>query len=235
MTGSDGLPEPDTAASRGAGSEKSLEDYVVGLFAKEDEHLLRIRRAMDRAELPTIQLPAATGRALQLLLRAIGARRVVEVGTLAGYSALWIARGLRDDLEPGEGGLVSIEIDSDRAALARDLLSQTEVAHRIEVREGDAAALLEEMAPDGSLDAVFLDADKEGLPRYVHHARRLLRPGGLLCVDNALWRGQVADDSANDAATAAIRRSHEMIAEDPAFDATILPVGDGLLVGLRRA
>ncbi|MEX0936047.1 MAG: O-methyltransferase, partial [Gemmatimonadota bacterium] len=164
---------------------------------------------------------------------SVGARRVLEVGTLAGYSALWIARSLPPEPDGVEPGLVTLEVDPDRADLARRLLDATEVADRIEVRVGEAAALLAEIGPDGSFCAVFLDADKEGLPRYVHHARRLLRVGGLLCVDNALWRGRVTDRSVQDAATTAIRQSHELVSEDPAFDATILPVGDGLLVARR--
>lgn len=231
MTGSEPLPEPETASAPREAA--TLEAYVSGLFAEEDTHLVRIRQAMVDADLPTIQLPAVTGRALQLLLGLVGARRVLEVGTLAGYSALWIARSLQWDPDGVEPGLVTLEVDPDRADLARRLLDATEVADRIEVRVGEAAELLAEVGPDGSFCAVFLDADKEGLPRYVHHARRLLRVGGLLCVDNALWRGRVADHSVQDAATAAIRQSHELVSEDPAFDATILPVGDGLLVARR--
>jgi predicted O-methyltransferase YrrM len=94
--------------------------------------------------------------------------------------------------------------------------------------------VLRSLGPDGSFDAILLDADKEGLPSYVVEARRLLRPGGLLLVDNALWRGQVLDPAVTDPATEAIRRSHENLRSDPAFDTTLLPVGDGLLVALRR-
>jgi predicted O-methyltransferase YrrM len=118
--------------------------------------------------------------------------------------------------------------------LARSLLKGAGAAERVRVLEGDARSLLPTLRPDGSFDAVFLDADKEGLPDYLPEARRLLRPGGLLVLDNALWRGQVADPEVTDPATGAIRRSHQLVAEDPAFDATIVPVGDGLLVALRR-
>ncbi|MEX1257663.1 MAG: class I SAM-dependent methyltransferase [Gemmatimonadota bacterium] len=225
-----GSPEPETAESF---FSASAEAYVRDRFAPEDDALRRIRQVMEAEGLPTIQLPAVTARAVQLLLRIAEARRVVEVGTLAGYSALWIARALPDESD-GEAGLVTIEVDPARAALARRLLAEAGVGGRVEVREGPADIVLRSLGPDGSFDAILLDADKEGLPSYVVEARRLLRPGGLLLVDNALWRGQVLDPAVTDPATEAIRRSHENLRSDPAFDATLLPVGDGLLVALRR-
>jgi len=216
-----------------SGSADALETYVEGRFASEDDALRLIRRAIEEEGLPPIQLPAVTGRAVQWLLRVIAARRVVEVGTLAGYSALWMAGALPDDLEEGEG-LLTLEIDPVRAAIARKLLSEAGVSHQVEVRVGDALELLPALGPDGAFDAVFLDADKEGLIGYLPEARRLLRPGGLLLIDNALWEGRVADPSVTDPATEGIRASHESLRQDPSFDTTILPVGDGLLVARRR-
>jgi caffeoyl-CoA O-methyltransferase len=235
VTGSSSSPDrsppvPATASGAGWGA---AEAYVEERFASEDDSLLRIRRAMEEAGLPTIQLPSATARAVQLLLRAIGARRVLEVGTLAGYSALWIARALPTELAEGEG-LLSLELEAERVELARELLAAAGVGNRVEIRQGDAAGLLPKLGPDGGFDAVLLDADKERLPEYVAEARRLLRPGGLLLVDNALWKGQVLDPEIRDPATEAIRESHAAVAADPAFDATLLTVGDGLLVALRR-
>jgi predicted O-methyltransferase YrrM len=222
--------EPETAASLYAASADA---YVRGRFATEDRAARRIREGAETAGLPTVQLPAVTARTLQLLLRMVGARRVVEVGTLAGYSALWIARALLARSCESDG-LLTIEIDPARAALARRNLDEAGVGDLVEVRVGSGREVLAELGPDASLDALFLDADKEGLPDYILEARRLLRPGGLLLVDNALWRGQVMDPGVDDDATEAIRRSHDLVRNDPAFDATILPVGDGLLVALRR-
>jgi len=215
-----------------AGGDPRLEEYVRGLFAVEDEHLREIREAISSGGLPEIQLPAVTARVVQLLLRIAGARRVLEVGTLAGYSALWIARALPDRLEP-EDGLLTIEVDPGRATLARTLLERAGVEDRVTVLEGDATSVLPGLGPDGSFDAVFLDADKERLPEYVREARRLLRSGGLLLVDNALWKGQVADPDVRDAATRGVREALAAVRDDPSFDATVLPVGDGLLLGRR--
>jgi len=226
-------PSPSPIQDGESGVADVLEAYVEGRFASEDEALRSIRRTIEEEGLPPIQLPAVTGRVVQWLLRLIAARRVVEVGTLAGYSALWIARALPDDLEEGEG-LVTLEIDPARSAIARRLLAKAGVGDRVDVRVGDAAELLPALGPNGAFDAVFLDADKEKLTGYIPEARRLLRPGGLLLIDNALWKGRVADPTMTDPATEGIRASHESLQHDPSFDTTILPVGDGLLVARRR-
>ena len=164
------------------------DEYVRRFFAAEDDCLREVRGRADQAGLPQIQLPPATARAVQVLLRAVGAKRVLEVGALAGYSAVWIARAL-----PPEGRLITLEIDPKHAALARQSLEAAGVADRAEVRVGDAATAMAELGPLGSFDAVFLDADKERYAQYAEEAARLLRSGGLLLADNALWKGRVAE------------------------------------------
>jgi caffeoyl-CoA O-methyltransferase len=207
----------------------ALEDWIEGHFAREDESLRAIRREMTEGGYPEIQLPPITARTLQLLLRLVGAHRVLEVGTLAGYSALWIVRAL-----PPGGTLTTVERSPERAAKARQLLDDAGVGDQVEVVVGEAAAVLADVAGDGAFDAVFLDADKEGLPEYLDQAARILSPGGLLLVDNALWKGRVVDPEARDEATEAVRAMARMVAADPAWDGSILPTGDGLLVALRQ-
>jgi caffeoyl-CoA O-methyltransferase len=219
-------PAPDTATRRT--DPARVEAYVEGLFAREDAALLEIRGAMARRELPTIQVPPTTGRLLQVLLRATGARRVLEVGTLGGYSALWMVRGL-----PREGRLLTLERDPERAALARDLLEAAGEADRVEVREGNAREILPALGPDGTFDALFLDADKPNLLFYLHQAERLLRPGGLLLVDNALWRGSVLDPGPGDPDTEALRAISREVAAGSPWTGTLVPVGDGVLVAVR--
>ncbi len=205
-----------------------LDLYVRRLYASEDDVLRRVRARADEAEMPAIQLPAATARAVQVLVRAVGACRVVEVGTLAGYSAIWIARAL-----PEDGRLVTIEIDADHAATAQRALADAGVDERVEIRVGDAAVILPELGPDGSVDVVFLDADKERYAVYLEEAARLLRPGGLLIADNAFWSGRVLDPGSDEIA-ALLDRFNRTLSSDSRFDATILPVGDGLMVAVRR-
>jgi caffeoyl-CoA O-methyltransferase len=207
----------------------ALEDWIEGHFAREDDSLRAIRREMTEGGYPEIQLPPITARTVQLLLRLVGARRVLEVGTLAGYSALWIIRAL-----PPGGTLTTVERSPERAATARRLLAEAGAGDRVEVVEGEADAVLAGVAGGGTFDALFLDADKEGLPGYLDHAARILAPGGLLLVDNALWKGKVLDAEARDEATEAVRAMARKIAADPGWDGSILPTGDGLLVALRQ-
>ena len=226
----DGAPDrvPSGAPDPSEYDHDGLDLYVQRLFAREDDALRRTRERADEAGMPGIQLPPATARALQLLVRAADVRRAVEVGTLAGYSAIWIARAL-----PEDGELVTLEINPEHAAVARRSLEDAGVADRVEARVGDAAQLLGALGPDGSFDLVFVDADKERYTQHLGQAARLLRPGGLFVADNAFWKGQVLDPGSDDLA-AVLDRFNRKVADDPRFDATILPVGDGLLVGVRR-
>ncbi len=217
-----GAPEPSEL------DHDALDRYVQRLYASEDDHLRRVRARADELDMPRIQLPPATARALQVLVRAVGARRVLEVGTLAGYSAIWIARAL-----PTDGELTTVEINPEHASVARRSVEQAGLADRVDVRIGDAAEVLAEMGPGGSFDVVFLDADKERYTMYLEEAARLLRPRGLLVADNAFWAGRVLDP-ASDALADALNRFNEMLSSDRRFDATILPVGDGLMVAVRR-
>ncbi len=220
-------PVPSGAPAPSELDHDALDDYVQRLFAREDDALRRARLRADEAGMPTIQLPPSTARAVQVLLRAVGARRVVEVGTLAGYSAIWMARALPDD-----GRLVTIEVDPGHAAVAQRSLTDAGVDDRVRIHRGDAADVLGGLGPAGTFDAVFLDADKERYSVYLEEAARLLRRGGLLLADNALWSGRVLDPG-SDAIADALNRFNEAVSSDPRFEATILPVGDGLMVGVR--
>lgn len=203
-----------------------FDSYVGALFAPEDPVLMALREDADREGLPPIAISPDTGRLLQVLLRAIGARRVLEVGTLGGYSALWMARAL-----PPDGRLLTLERDAAHAAFARRHLAAAGVADRVEVREGHALQLLP--ALDGErFDLVFLDADKEPLPTYLDWALRLVRPGGAIVADNALWGGRVLDDRATDEATVAVREFNRRLATDPRLTSIVVPTHDGVAIGI---
>jgi len=150
---------------------------------------------------------------------------VVEVGTLAGYSAIWIAKAL-----PENGRLWTLEKDRRHAEVARESLRQAGVADRVEVLVGDAVDLLPGLATHGPFDAVFVDADKGRYDRYGRWAAKNLRPGGLLIGDNAYYFGKLLDESEE---ASAMRRFHEEAARH--FDSVCLPTPDGLLVGMRRS
>ena len=203
-------------------------DYIAGLFAPEDELLAALREEADRTGLPPIAVSADEGRLLQVLLMSIRARRVLEVGTLGGYSAIWMARVLPDD-----GELLSIEIEQRHAEFARRYVQRAGLADRVDVRVGRALDVLPSL--DGEkFDAVFLDADKEPMPNYFEWALRLLRPGGLLIADNTLWGGRVLDDAERDEKTTAVREFNRRMATDPRVLSILVPTHDGVAIGVVR-
>lgn len=203
-----------------------VDEYIASLFARDDDVLAALREAADREGLPPIAISAVTGRLLQVLLIAIRAERVLEVGTLGGYSAIWMARGL-----PPSGRLITIEIDARHAEFARSYFSRARLDGRIDLRIGRALDVLPSF--DGErFDAIFLDADKEPLPTYFEWAVRLLRPGGLLIADNALWGGRVLDPEIADEGTRGVREFNRRLSSDERVVGTIVPVGDGLSVAV---
>ncbi len=211
----------------GDGQERLLE-YARELFARESEVHEWIRAQIEARGFPPIHVSALEGRILAVLAGLVGASRLLEIGTLGGYSALWLVSLLSEDAR-----LISIENDPHHAELAREAIRRAGEEERIELRVGDARELLEhEILPDpasrGAFDLVFIDADKEGYPYYLEAAADLLRPGGLLLGDNAFWEGKVVDDSARDPATEAIREFNRRLSEDRRFRGVILPVRDGL-------
>lgn len=208
-------------------SADALADYVDGLFVREPPLLAELRERLDRGSFPAIQVPAATGRVLELIARLMEARRVLEIGTLGGYSALWLLRGM-----PSDGEIVSLEKEAEHAALAREFVERAGETERTEIRVGDARELVPGLAPDGGWDLVFIDADKESYPIYLEEAARLLRPGGAVLADNAFWQGRVVEDD-DDPATRGVRAFNRALADSEDFRATVLPVGDGVALGVR--
>ena len=201
-------------------------DYLASLFAPEDETLLALREEADRNGLPPIAISPDEGRLLQVLLSAIGARRVLEVGTLGGYSAIWMARAL-----PADGSLVSIEMDARHAEFARRFIARAGLERVVEVRVGRALDLLP--ALDGArFDAIFLDADKEPLPTYFEWGLRLVRRGGLIIADNALWGGRVVDERVDDDATRGVREMNRRMATDSRVASILVPTHDGVAIGV---
>jgi predicted O-methyltransferase YrrM len=205
-----------------------LARYVTDLFAVEDAALAAIRTRHRTADLPDILISAEEGKLLHVLVRAAGAHRVLEVGTLGGYSGVWIARAL-----PPGGELVTIEKDVRHARIARQTFASAGVADRVTLLEGEALELLPGLEP--GFDAVFLDADKAPLPEYLEWSLRLLRLGGLLLCDNAFIDGGVVDPAARSPDVEGVRAFNRRAASDPRLVATIVPVRDGLAVAVKVA
>jgi caffeoyl-CoA O-methyltransferase len=201
--------------------------YVAELFAAEDAVLEELRRASSQAGLPEISIDCAQGKLLQVLLRAVSAHRVLELGTLGGYSGVWMARALPDD-----GLLITIERDGQRASLARHFFERAGIADRVSVRVGPAANLLPNLVQEGPFDAVFIDADKENYPLYLDWCSANVRAGGLVIADNALKRGQVLDSQTQDPGVLGIQEFNRRLASDPQFTSIVVPMRDGMAIAV---
>ena len=199
--------------------------YVERLHAAHDPALAAAFAAPRDRGLPEIQVGPSEGKLVSLLLALVGAKRVVEIGTLTGYSALWIARAL-----PADGRLYTIEREPEHARVAREMFDKADVGARITCLEGDAIALLDQLATEHApFDAVFIDADKGRYDHYGRFAARHLRPGGLLLADNSYFFGRLLEDSLE---AQAMRRFHEEATKQ--FDTVCIPTPDGLLLGIKR-
>jgi caffeoyl-CoA O-methyltransferase len=211
-----------------------IDDYVENLFAPQDAALESALRESQGAGLPKIQVSPNEGKLLQLLAEIVGARRILEIGTLGGYSAINLARGM------AEGGtLISLEIDERHAVVARKNIERAGLAETVEIRVGDARELLAELAEGevGPFDLVFIDADKEGYPEYLEWSVRLTRPGSLILADNTIRGGSVLDP--RDDSARATRDFNEKIANDPRLSAIVVPLirdrVDGLAIARVRS
>ena len=208
--------------------DEALFAFIQGHTIREDPLLRDLRQAAAVAGLPEIHIAPEQAAFLQLVLRAARCRHVVEVGTLGGYSAIAMARGL-----PEDGRLITLELEPKHAAFAEQWLARSDQRHKIEVRVGDAKETLRRCA-DASADAMFVDADKEGYVVYLQQAMRILRPGGILLADNVLAGGQVHDSKAKSATARAIRQFHDAVAATPGLRSVIVPLGDGCLFGVKQ-
>lgn len=204
----------------------SLERYVTELFAVEDPILEKIRARHAAENLPAINVSPEEGKLLHLLLLMIGATRVLEIGALGGYSGVWLGRAL-----PAGGELITIEKDPKHARVAREAFDMARLHGRVRLIEGSALEVLPTLQP--GFDAVFIDADKEPLPKYFEWGMRLLRTGGLLLCDNAFFHGAALDESDRSGNALGVRAFNKLAASDPRLVATIIPVRDGLVVGLK--
>lgn len=200
--------------------------YAEGYLA-EDEVLSRARARAE--EVGVVPIGPGGGAALRLLAAALAARAVVEVGTGTGVSGLWLLRGMRAD-----GVLTTVDLEAEHQRLAREAFAEEAVPHnRARLIPGPALEVLPRLT-DGAYDLVFCDADKKEYAAYLEQALRLLRPGGIVAFDNALWHDRVADPAQRDAETVTIRELGRTVREDERLVAALLPVGDGLLAAVKR-
>jgi predicted O-methyltransferase YrrM len=212
----------------------AVDRYISDLLVKPDAALEAALADSAAAGLPPISVSVSQGKLLYILAKLQGARNILEVGTLGGYSAIWMARAL-----PAGGRLVTLEIDAKHAAVARANLARAGVADIVELRLGPALETLPKLAAErrGPFDLVFIDADKPSNPEYFQWALKLSRPGSLIVVDNVVRDGAVLDAASKDASVQGVRRLNALMAAEPRVSATaIQTVGskgyDGFAVAL---
>jgi predicted O-methyltransferase YrrM len=200
--------------------------YLAARTRGEDAFLRELKEAARAAGIPAIWIAPEQANLLQILLKAIGARSVLEVGTLAGYSAIAMARAL-----PEGGRLTTIEIEPKHAEFAERWAACSDVAGKVRVLRGSGQSILPGL-PGWSFDAAFLDADKSGYPFYLRECLRLVRRGGLVMVDNAFAFGELFAAEPRDRETAAVRAFNDLVPTVAGLHAVIVPLGDGMWVGV---
>ena len=218
------------AAIRTIPIDSVLAQYIEQTYTPEDDVWRRLRAETARLPAAGMQIGPDQARLLGWLVRLIGARRCLEIGTFTGASALAVAQALPDD-----GRLICCDVSAEWTAIARKFWTEAGVADKIELRLAPALQTLAELRRAGipPFDFAFIDADKEPLPSYFEAVLELIRPNGLIAVDNTLWGGAVADPGRRDPDTNAIRRFNETVARDSRVDVTLLTVGDGLTLARK--
>lgn len=208
--------------------ESSLDAYVDSHISPEPEHLHRLTRESHLRLINGRMVSGhLQGRLLKMLTQLCAPRLAVELGTFTGYSALCIAEGL-----PADAKLVTIEVDDELEDFIRRQLDSSGHGDKVELRIGPALDICRGFA-DGSVDMMFIDADKRQYPAYLMEAARMLRPGGLIIADNTLWSGHVCDPEYKDAQTRGVREFNDLATTLPGFEPVILPIRDGITL-LRK-
>jgi caffeoyl-CoA O-methyltransferase len=208
-----------------------LVDYIRQVSPAEPPFLARLREETSKHARARMQITPEQGRFLQLLVQLLGARRILEIGVFTGYSSTAMALAL-----PPHGHLIACDVSEEFTSIARRYWAEAGVESRIDLRLApalDTLAAIRDAAHDQTFDLVFIDADKESYLAYYLQCLSLLRPGGLIAVDNTLWHGDVARPEVNDAETRAIRDFNEYVQRDARVYSCLLPIGDGLTLALK--
>lgn len=209
-----------------------LHEYLVASSVREPAVLARLRAETAPLEMAGMQISAEQGQFMRLLVELIGAKRVVEVGTFTGYSSLAVALSL-----PADGRIVACDVNREWTGIARRYWAEAGVAGKIDLRLAPARDTLDAMiaaGEQGRYDFAFIDADKKNYDVYYERCLELVRPGGLLAIDNVLWNGKVIDPVADDEDTMAIRALNAKIAKDERVSVSLVPIGDGLTLARKR-
>lgn len=218
-------------SNKSIGLSDELHNYLLSVSLREPEVLQRLRGETAALEHSGMQIAPEQGQFLHFLVQLIGATQTLEVGVFTGYSSLSVALAL-----PAEGQIIACDVSETYTNIARHYWAEADVAGKISLRLGPAIETLQQLVDEGGsgrFDFAFIDADKSNYVNYVELCYQLVRPGGLIAIDNVLWGGNVIDESQQDQDTAAIRALNERLYHDSRFAISLVPIGDGLTL-LRK-
>jgi caffeoyl-CoA O-methyltransferase len=220
-----------TSKTRPPWFQPEVAEYVAARATPPDGVLTRLieRTRAETGSAAVMQVSATQGALLTLLTRIAGARRALELGTFTGYSSICIARGLAEG-----GSLLCCDVSEEYTAIARDAWAEAGLTDTIELRIGPALETLETLSTDDPFDLVFIDADKPSYPAYLEAVLPLLRPGGLLLIDNTLWSGEVVRLADEGSTTAVIQAFNDLLAADDRLESVILPISDGMTIAVKQ-
>jgi len=214
------------------GLDASLYDYYQAITFREPEILKELRQATSQLPMANMQIAPEQGQFMALLVQLTGARKILEIGVFTGYSSLALALAL-----PTHGRVLGCEISAEYTAIARQFWQKAGVSEKIDVLLGPAVTSLEQLLANGeqeSFDLAFIDANKSDYDQYYELSLQLVRPGGLILIDNVLWYGKVADETVQDKATQSIRHLNAKLHQDPRISLCLVPIGDGLTLALKH-
>jgi len=202
--------------------------YIRSLFVQEDAILASIEDGLEERGMPRISVPPEIGKFLYLLVKISGAEKILELGTLAGYSTIWLARAL-----PEGGTVVTVDNRQEHTAFARENVQRANLSSKVSFQIGEGVKVMEQLLREKQqFDLFFIDADKLSYPQYIEKAIALSKPGAIIVADNLFFHGRVLDESDQNDAPQRLRQTNQLLAKHPQLESILLPIGDG--IGVAR-
>jgi predicted O-methyltransferase YrrM len=213
------------------GLEETLADYIQSISLREPDILRKLREETAKLSMAQMQISPEQGQFMALLVQLMGAKKALEIGVFTGYSALAVALAL-----PVDGKVIACDISEEYTAIAKDFWGKAGVSEKIDLRIAPALETLDQLISEEteSFDLAFIDADKRNYENYYEQALTLLRPGGLILIDNVLWSGKVTDPTITDKQTQAIREFNQKLHQDSRINLSLIAIADGLTLALKR-
>ena len=211
--------------------DDTLYDYILSVSLRDSELLKQLREEIARLPMGIMQIAPEQGQFMALLVKLIGAKKTLDIGVFTGYSSLVVALAL-----PEDGKVIACDIDEKYTDIGKPYWEQAGVSHKIDLRIAPASETLDKLIDAGhenTFDFAFIDADKRNYNNYYERALKLIRPGGLIAIDNVLWSGRVADPEDTDKRTVAIREFNEKLHQDERVDISLVPIADGLTLAMK--